>query len=217
MNVEERLASALDRNDEAPNIALAVKIAQSKDPSAITALIDILSAGKKPARHDAIKVLYEIGNREPDLIAPHIDGIASHLTSKDNRMVWGALTALDSIAKTHPETIVPLLTTILEAADCGSVIAKDKAMSILLTLSQIPTYQEHAIKTFNTRLRYAAPNQLPMYCEMFLEAHKDNAPFSSKDLEAICTTIELRQSDMPTPAKAKRLAKVLKTLQVSST
>lgn len=217
MKVEERLASALDRNDEAPNIALAVEIAANKDPTTVAALVDILSTGKKPARHDTIKVLYEIGTREPDLIAPHIDDIASHLTSKDNRMVWGALTALDSVAKTHSEAIAPLLATILEAADHGSVIAKDKAMSILLSLSQIPTHQEHALKTFDARLRNAAPNQLPMYCEMFLEAHKDNAPFSSKDLKAICLTIKHRQSDMPTPAKAKRLAKVLKTLQASST
>ena len=52
-----RLASALKRKDEGPNIVLAEEIVETKDAGAVDALVHILQRGATAARHDAIKVL----------------------------------------------------------------------------------------------------------------------------------------------------------------
>lgn len=65
MSIEGELASAKGRRDEAPNIALAEKLTRSRDKRAIAELIRLTSKGTKPQRRDAIKALYEVGERAP--------------------------------------------------------------------------------------------------------------------------------------------------------
>ncbi|WP_029041247.1 hypothetical protein [Cucumibacter marinus] len=205
MSIADRLASALDRRDEAPNIALAEEIAANSDTKAVTELIGLLTGGSRPARHDAIKVLYETGGRNPALIAPHLDAFVGLLTTRDNRMLWGTLTALAAIAPHDPEAIVPYLEAILAAADNGSVIAKDKAMTILLALAETSAHRKAAWPLVLARLETAAPNQLPMYAEQAV-------PVGGPDGAALAETLAARLGDMPTPAKRKRVEKVIRVL-----
>jgi hypothetical protein len=135
MTVLNRLASALDRNDEVPNIELAERLAHSDDIAAISELVDALSNAPMPLRKDAIKVLYELGERRPDLLAPHVEALLAGLGSSNYRLVWGSLAGLDAIASVVPEALDARLATILSAADKGSVIARDRAVSILTKLT----------------------------------------------------------------------------------
>ena len=82
------------------------------------------------ARHkkDAIKVLYEIGVSNPTLIIPYTELFLHKMRSNNNRMVWGALTALAEISKIEGKVIASNIDNVLSAADAGSVIAKDKAI-----------------------------------------------------------------------------------------
>jgi hypothetical protein len=168
MSVLDKLASALERNDERPNVELAEALVARPDKKAIAMLADALSTGTVAVQNDAIKVLYEIGERAPKLVAPHVDAFLALLGSKNNRNVWGAMSAIDTIASVKAKDVAAHLESILRAADKGSVIAKDKAMS---TLAKLATAGEaKAMPALLDRLGEAAPNQFPMYAELALPA-----------------------------------------------
>src|SRR5262245_25358835 len=99
MSVLEELASALGRRDEVPNQELAAAIVRAKNKAAVAELVENLGNKNKAIQSDCIKVLYEVGEREPKLIAAHAAAFGELLASKQQRLVWGAMTALDAIAK----------------------------------------------------------------------------------------------------------------------
>lgn len=207
MAIVDQLASSLGHRDEAPNIALAEKLCASPDQKIVTELAAITESGTKPLRHDAIKVLYEIGERAPDLIAPHLETFVALLASKDNRMLWGALSAIDTLGKTCPERIMPHLNAILDAADRSSVIAKDKTMHLLATLNSNEKFAPIVEPVLLERLKHAAVNQFPMYAEFAAETISDTG---RTELIAI---IKTRQAAISYPAKKARLEKLLRKLQ----
>ena len=67
MSVLNKLASAVGRGDEAPNIALANEIAAQQDHAAVRELVEHLDDNDKAISSDCIKVLYEVGGLQPDL------------------------------------------------------------------------------------------------------------------------------------------------------
>jgi hypothetical protein len=202
MSVRGKLASALGRNDERPNVELAEALAAKPNAAAVTELVELLTTATVAEQNDAIKVLYELGERKPEAIASHVGAFIALLKSKNNRNVWGAMSAIDTVASVRPKEIAAALKDILAAADKGSVIAKDKVMS---TLSKLALAGEaKAMPALLERLDTAAVNQLPMYAELALPAvgaHK--ATFQA--------ILERRLPDLP-PAKQARVAKVLRKL-----
>ena len=134
MSVLGRLASALGRNDERPNVELAEELAAAPDAAAVAELAAALD-GPVAVANDAIKVLNELGARRPELVAMHLPAFLALLSSKNNRNVWGALQAIETITALQPDAVLPELPRIIAAADKGSVIAKDKAVAILVKLA----------------------------------------------------------------------------------
>ena len=135
------------------------------DNAAIAELVAALSTGPTALANDAIKVLYELGERRPERVADHLDAFLAALKSKNNRQVWGAMSALDAIATLKADTLAAHLPEILAAANKGSVIAKDKAVSILAKL--VAAGQgDKALPPLLAMVRTAAVNQLPMYAEI---------------------------------------------------
>lgn len=98
MVVLDELASSLKRRDEAPNLKLAQSIVLRGDKQAVSDLVANLANEDPNVQSDCIKALYEIGERKPELIARFAEEFASLLGSKNNRLVWGAMTALDCTA-----------------------------------------------------------------------------------------------------------------------
>src|SRR5437763_7491579 len=123
MTVLDKLACAQDRRDEGPNEALAAAIVKAKNRAAVAELFENLANKNKAIQSDCIKVLYEIGECEPALIAPYAAEFGELLGSRNNRLVWGAMTALDAIAAVDPVGVHGLLNKILAAAVGESVIA----------------------------------------------------------------------------------------------
>jgi hypothetical protein len=204
MSVLDKLASALHRNDERPNVELAEALVAKPDKKAIAALADALSTGTTAQQNDAIKVLYEIGERKAELVAPHAEAFLALLGSKNNRNVWGAMSAIATIASAEPKPVAAELKPILAAADKGSVIAKDKAISILAQLAAAG--DRKAMPALLDRLETAAPNQFPMYCELAAPAvGKADAPRFRAILEA-------RLKKIDAPAKRARVEKLLRRL-----
>ncbi len=158
MSIADRLARALGRNDERPNVALAQELASAPDPAAIAELAGLLGSADKAVRHDAIKVFYELGERKPALIAPYLDALILLLRTRDNRMVWGAMSALAALAPLRQRELAQHLDVILAAADRGTVISKDKAMKLLADLNAVPELNARVTPIILARLEVSAVN-----------------------------------------------------------
>ena len=135
--VKEQLACSLGRKDEVPNIALAEKISEASDKRAVKELTGLMQDKKAAVRHDAIKVLYEIGERQPALITPYINTFLALFDQTDNWMKWGAMSALYAISNFKPELLEDHLTEVIEAMDEGSVITRDHGIYILCNLAKM--------------------------------------------------------------------------------
>src|ERR687888_2794867 len=99
MPVVSQLASSLGRRDEVPNQELARHLVEQRDKTAIQEIVENLCSKDKNIQADCIKVLYEIGSVEPNLIADYAEDFVKLLRSKNNRLVWGGMTALAAVAK----------------------------------------------------------------------------------------------------------------------
>ena len=101
MSALNRLASSLGRRDEVPNQELARDLAARKDKAGIREIAENLWNKDKNIQADCIKVLYEVGYLEPKLIADYAEDFVKLLRSKNNRLVWGGMTALARSCKSQ--------------------------------------------------------------------------------------------------------------------
>ena len=167
MSVLDELATALGRRDEGPNQELARKIVQERDRPAVQELVENLAHKNKGIQNDCIKALYEIGEADPNLIAKYYKEFGKLLESKNNRLVWGAMMALDTIALKEPKAVYGMLSKILRVADTsGSVIAKDHAVGIFAKLGTLRPYKRDCVALLIEQLMSCPNNQFTMYVEM---------------------------------------------------
>jgi len=202
MSIKDRLASSQNRRDEEPNIELALDIIATKDESAVAELIKLLD-GNKAIQNDSIKVLYEVGVLEPQLIAPHWRVFIQSLETKNNRLQWGAMTALNQIVRLNPNEVYNHLDVIMSAVDRGSVITRDQAVNILIYLVAQEPYGEEAYELLREQLLSCPTNQLPMYAERALKI------IDSDNKESFIQTLESRLPDVEKESKKKRIVKVM--------
>jgi len=205
--IADQLANALGRNDEAPNIALADKIVRTSNANAIKELVILMNDKKAAIRHDAIKVIYEAGERQPELIIPYKKDFLLLFDHPDNWMKWGAMSALYSIAKSKPELLAKSLTDIIEAMDTGSVITRDHGIYILCSVSTIKKHHEDCMDLLLEQIEKAPVNQVAMYAEKMAEVI---SPPYVKKLEKVLLS---RKDVIEIPSKQKRIAKLVKKLK----
>lgn len=204
MSVMKFLASSLNQRDQDPNQALAVDIIKSRRTDWIKELIDNLSNPKKNIQSDCIKVLYEIGERGSfELIAPYYNEFGKLLKSRNNRMVWGAMTALDTIASINPQDIYKLLPEIIEALNKGSVITIDHGVSILAKLSSLSKYSKSIFPLLIKELQRCPAKQLPMYAEKSLIAA------SASNKKEFLGLLKKRLPELEKTSQRKRIEKVI--------
>lgn len=206
IKVYEALATTLGRRDEEPNIELAQRIAAANDEAAVKDLAELLQGKDKKTKSDCIKTLYELGAIKPGLIKSYDGLFLDLLKSKDNRMVWGALTALHCISSEVPERIYESLHEILDVADKGSVISKDHAMGILVTLCGQKAYREEMIALLLERLQAAADNQFAMYAEQIAPV------MAPKHMQLFLQILNARIVTLPKESQQKRIGKLLRKL-----
>lgn len=206
MNYIDQLATSLGRRDEAPNQALARLIAEGNNKEAIAELVAVMNGKDKALQSDAIKVLYEIGGLNPGLIAGQVALFISLLSSKNNRLVWGAMTALNEIAAVNQSEVFQHLPVILKTADEGSVITKDGAVGILVKLISTDKHRDTCFPLLLEQMQKCPPNQFPMYSE---NAAGMLAPEMKPQFVAL---LKERIADLPKESQQKRIEKVLKKL-----
>ncbi len=204
-SIADRLSGAMDRRDEGPNVELAAQIAAAGDRAAVRDLVALVQSGTVRQRNDAMKVLYEIGARDPELIGGHCPVFLEALGSQTNRQVWGAMQVLDAVAELRAEQIAAELPQIIAAADRGSVIAKDRCNSILTKLAR-SGYADKAVPILVERLKSAAPNQFPTYAE------EAASVVTEAEKPGLIDTVRKRLAGMTQRAKRARMEKLLRKL-----
>ncbi|OBZ19545.1 hypothetical protein A8L34_03090 [Bacillus sp. FJAT-27264] len=201
-----KLAASLNRKDEGPNQELAKNIADREDKGAVKELVDNLNNSDKNIQSDCIKVLYEIGVIKPFLVVEYSKELLSLFDHKNNRLVWGAMTALDVITLENPATIYESLAKIVETADKGSVITKDHAVNILIKLCSVEQYVDNAFSLLIEQLKKCPTNQLPMYAENAMSIIND------KNKDVFIKTLISRLDEIEKDTKRKRVEKLIKRL-----
>lgn len=207
MTILEKLSTSLGRRDEVPNQELAQQIVAGKDVTAVEELVGHLEHKNKDIQNDCIKVIYEIGTQDPKLIAAHYEKFIKLLDSKNNRLQWGAMTALNTIALEKPQIIFESLGNLVGIAEKGTVITKDNLMAILIKLCSLPKYADSAFSLFNEQLIGSATNQLPMYAENALPI------INQANKARFIKTLASRLDDIEKDSKRKRVENVIKRLQ----
>ena len=202
----EKLACKLGRNDEIPNIELAEYLCQQKDTVGIAEIVDGFKGDDKAVANDCIKVLYEIGGRNPELVSKYAYDFISYLHSKNNRLAWGAMTALAAIAEHAPEVIFEKLHLVLSAYENGSVITVDNSISVLAKLCKADkSYAETVLPIIIRHLQKCRPKEVAQHAE------RASVCFSSENAKEFIEIFEERVSYL-TPPQQNRINKLLKKL-----
>jgi hypothetical protein len=208
MSVLDQLASSLGRRDEVPNQELAHALAAKKDKKAVRELAENLWNKDKNIQSDCIKVLYEVGSIDPNLIADYADEFAKCLRSKNNRLVWGGMTALVEVAKAKPDAVFKHLNEIQKAKETGSVITVDNAISTLAyTASASDKYNKAIFPYLLEHLSGCRPKEMPQHAERSLPA------VNTSNRDEFIKVLEKRIEDL-LGAGLSRVKKVIK--QVSN-
>lgn len=205
--VLNKLASALHRRDEVPNQELAKEIIATANKEAVNELVKNLTHKHKAIQNDCIKVLYEIGERQPGLISEYLTDFLALLNHKNNRLQWGAMAALNCLVTLKPKEIYQQLPQITDAADKGSVITRDHAVAILIQLAAVPEYSEHAFSLLVEQLLKSPPNQLPMYAERILPV------IHAQNKDNFVAVLQSRLNTIAKESKRKRVERVIRKLK----
>ena len=210
MSVLNRIAHLQNRRDEVPNVELARDLAAKKDKAGIREIAQNLWNKDKNVQADCIKVLYEIGVIEPKLIAGYAEDFVKALKSKNNRLVWGAMTALAEVAKANPEAVFQHLDEIKKAKETGSVITVDNAISTLaFTAAANEKYNKAIFPYLLKHLSSCRPKEVAQHSEKTLPA------VNSANKNEFIKVVEKRLEDLSGGALA-RVKKVIKQANHSS-
>lgn len=131
MGALDRIAHFQNRRDEVPNQQLARELAAQRDRDGICEIAENLWNHSRAIQADCLKVLYEIGYLDPGLIAEYGEDFVRLLHSHNNRLVWGGMIALRTIAELRPQVVLAHLDEIEEAIDKGSAITVDSGIEAL--------------------------------------------------------------------------------------
>ena len=171
MSTLERLSHFQNRRDELPNQELARDLAFAQDRDAICEIAENLWNKNKGIQADCIKVLYEIGYIDPNLIAEYADEFIKLLRSRNNRLVWGGMIALGTVADLRPLVVLAHLDEIQRVIDKGSVITVDNGVQVLArAASKDERVSREIVPYLIEHLRTCRPKDLAQHAEKSLPA-----------------------------------------------
>ena len=202
----ERLACRLGRNDEIPNIELAEYLCQNSDSVGIKEIVDGFTGNDKAIANDCIKVLYEIGDRNPKLICDYASEFIGGLHSKNNRLVWGSMTALAKIVNLAPQSIYEKFEVVKSAYENGSTIAVDNSISVFAGLCKANgVYAKTVLPILLNHLQKCRPKEVPQHAE------RASVCFNRENANDFIDVLEKRNTHLGASQQA-RINKLLKKL-----
>lgn len=203
MSALDRIAHFQNRRDEVLNQKLARDLAAQKDREGIREIAENLWNRDKNIQADCLKVLYEIGYIDPSLIAGYAEDFLKLLKSRNNRLVWGGMIALSTVAELRADFINDNLDQILKAMDAGSVITVDNAVKTLALAASKDAYRPSIFPHLLEHLRTCRPKDVPQHAEKSLPA------VDASNKEEFITVLDKRVEDL-TGAQKSRVKKVIK-------
>jgi hypothetical protein len=171
MSAIDEIACALGRRDEVPNQELARKLAAGKDRVGAKELVEHLRDKDPNIASDCIKTIYELGMIDPSMIEEYAGEFIKLLPSKNNRMVWGAMITLSTIANRQADRLFADLDLIKKITKNGSVITTDNGIKILGLIGYVKAEYREAVTPFLLEhLRTCRPKEVPQHAESTLPA-----------------------------------------------
>jgi hypothetical protein len=171
MSVLDELSSAQGTKSDIPNLKLAQRLADQNDTESILELVEHLWNEDKKIQGDCIKVLYEVGYRNPQLISSHARQFLRLLSSANNRMVWGAMIALSTIAPRKAPLLFKELDLIHRTMQNGSVITVDNGIKTLAGVASAGKEYHKVIFPFLlSHLETCRPMELAQHAQSTLPA-----------------------------------------------
>ena len=205
MSVINRIAHFQNRRDEVPNQELASDLAARKDSAGIQEIAEGLWQKDKNVRADCIKVLYEVGYIDPALIADYVEDFIKLLKSSNNRLVWGGMIALGTVAGLKADVIFAHLAEIQKAMNEGSVITMDNGVQTLARAAAADAGYNQAIFPYLLEhLRTCRPKDVAQHAEKTLPA------VQGANKAGFIAVLEKRAIDLSGSALA-RVNRVVKT------
>ena len=197
-----KIAYFQDRRDEVPNQELAKELAETGDTTGIAEIASHLWDKNKNIQSDCLKVLYEIGYLTPDLIAGYACDFLNLLSSKNNRLVWGAMIALATVADRCADQIWPHVAELIHVVEVGSVITTVWGIKALAKVAATsPERREKIVPFLFEQLKTCIPRDLPTHAENMLCAIDESV---KADFLSILAG---RQSEL-SPSQLSRLKRV---------
>jgi hypothetical protein len=206
MSVLNRIAYLQNRRDEVPNQELARELAEQKDRAGIREIAENLWNRDKNIQADCVKVLYEIGYLDPSLIADYAEDYLKLLRSRNNRLVWGGMIALSTVAELKADVIHAHLDEILKAMHAGSVITVDNAVKTLALAASNKAYRPAIFPHLLEHLRTCRPKDVPQHSEKSLPA------VDASNKAVFIAVLEKRVEDL-SAAQITRVRKVIKAAE----
>jgi len=204
MSVLQRIAHFQNRRDEVPNQELARVLADKKDKKGIREIADNLWNEIPGVQSDCLKVMYEIGFISPPLIADYVDDFIKLLTAKNNRLVWGSMYALSTIAEIKADEIFAHVPAIQKEMAIGSVITIDNGVKTLaLVASTKDSYRKKLLPYLLKHLAKCRAKEIPQHSEKIAVA------INAENRDAFVRVLKARMSEMTSPQQA-RVKRVIK-------
>ena len=129
------------------------------------------------------------------------------LSNKSNRLVWGSMIALATIADQRPQDIFDHLDLIIEVIENGSVITIDNGIKTLAAVASVgDEYNREIFPYLIVHLGSCRPKDVPQHAESVMRAV--NAENQAQYIDVLNERFDTLSS-----SQQKRVKKILKTLE----
>jgi hypothetical protein len=204
MSILNKIAYYQNQRNEILNQMLAKELVQTSNREGIREIAENLWNKNKNISSDCLKVLYEIGYINPELIQDYVNDFLKLLHSKENRMVWGAMIGLATIADRRAGEIWAHLDDVLAVIEHGSVITVVAGVKMLAKVAAAgEKYQEKIFPFLLQHLETCIPRDVPTHAESMLCA------VDKKNKEGFLSVLDMRRPEL-SPTQLTRLKKVFK-------
>ena len=201
-----KISYSQNRRDEVPNKELAKTLAETENKAGIAELVANLNHKNKSVQSDCLAVLYHVGYVKPHLIADYVEDFLALLKNENNRLVWGGMIALSTIADLKPKEICSNLDTVKHAIDKGTLITVVWGVkTIAKVASSSKSCKSDVVPILISQLKNCIPRDVAMHFENSLPVIDD------ENKVMFLRIVEDRKKEM-TASQLARLKKAMKNL-----
>jgi len=177
-----------------------------QDRSGIAEIAQNLRHENQNVQSDCLKVLYEIGYLEPALVCDYALDFLKLLTSRHNRLVWGGMIALATVAAQKADEVYPHIAEVQDAMNSGSVLTRDNGVKVLAEVAaQHAAYNRKLFPYLVKHLETCRPKDVPPHAEKIVVA------VNARNRDEFVGVLNTRLPDL-NASQTARVRKILKAV-----